>query len=529
MPANADLEYNLIHRFNVGDCLRRSVARAPQQRAAHFQGKDLTYADLDVLCNRMARLLASSGIGRGDAVAICGVNSPEYAAALFACARIGAVLVPINLMFTPDDVDYVLEKTRVKALLIEPMFLGKVKRGPALRWLMDDSFQAALAAHDDAGAPVEQFVGNEDPLLIIFTSGTTAKPKGVVVTHLNFYANLLTAYAEFGLDRSLRHLLSLPMFHVAGISGLFNCVASGCDSVILPLPKPEPILHAITHHKVGTLALPATLWVALLQVPGIETADLSSLRRLLVFQYLPTPVFQRWRELAPNVQWINCWGQTETTALGSSTPPAELGRMLSAPDPIGMEHFSLELRIVDDEMKDVEPGKPGEIVVRGPSVTPGYFEDPAANQALYRGGWHHTGDVAYRDEHGCLYFLDRKKDMIKSGGENVSSQEVEEAISQHPGVAEVAVIGLPDPYWIEKVVACVVPLPEANPTEEELLDYARTRLASFKVPKQIHVMAEFPKNPSGKVLKRELRRRLAPDEPGAAVPAEAAVRGGARR
>ncbi len=527
MPPTTNLEYNLIHRFNVGDALRRSAARSPQQRAIHFQGRELTYADLDALASRVARLLASAGIHRGDAVAIFAMNSPEYVAAFFACARIGAVLVPINLMFTAEDVDYVLEKTRVKALLIEPVFLAKVTRGPSLRWVMDDSFRTTLAAQD--GQPVEQVVGHEDPLLVIFTSGTTARPKGVVLTHLTFYAYLLSAYAEFGLDRSRRYLLALPMFHVAGLVNMFSCFASGCESVIIPLPKPEPILHAIAVQKINTVALPATVWVGLLQMPGIDSADLFSLTHPFVFQYLPTPVFQRWRQLTPQAEWVNCWGQTETTALGSSTPAADLGRMLSAPDPIGMQHLTLELRIVDEEMKDVEPGKPGEIVVRGPCVTPGYFEDPAANDALFRGGWHHTGDVAYRDQHGCLYFLDRKKDMIKSGGENVSSQEVEEAISQHPGVAEVAVIGLPDPYWIEKVVACVVPMPGAQPTEDELLAYARSRLASFKVPKQIHVLAEFPKNPTGKVLKRLLRQRFAPEEAGEAAHVDATARTGAAR
>lgn len=506
MHGASDLDYNLIHRFNVGDALRRSSARAPQQRAIHFQGRDLTYADLDALANRLARWLLANGIGRGDAVAIFATNSPEYAAAFFGCARIGAVLVPINLMFTADDVDYVLEKTRAKALLVEPMFAGKGNRAPAMRFLLDEQFRAALASHD--GSTVEHLVNNEDTLLVIFTSGTTARPKGVALTHLNFHAYLLAGYAEFGFDRTQRYLLALPMFHVAGLVILFSCFASGCDSVVLPLPKPEPILHAIVQHRINTLALPATVWVGLLQAPGIDRADLSSLTHPFVFQYLPTPVFQRWRQLAPNAEWVNCWGQTETTALGSSTPAADLGRMLASPDPIGIQHLPVELRIVDEEMKDVAPGKPGEIVVRGPCVSPGYFEDPAANQALFRGGWHHTGDVACRDEHGWLYFLDRMKDMIKSGGENVSSQEVEEAISQHPGVAEVAVIGLPDSYWIEKVIACVVPMPGAKPTEEELLTYARSRLASFKVPKQIHVMAEFPKNPTGKVLKRVLRQRF---------------------
>jgi fatty-acyl-CoA synthase len=506
MATIADLEFNLIHRFNVGDALRRSAARSPQQRAIHFQGCDITYAELDAKANRMAHLLVSSGIGAGDAVAIFAMNSPEFVAVFFGCARIGAVLVPINLMFNAEDVDYVFEKTRVKALLVEPPFLPKVKRKPAICFILDERFRATVAAQDSS--PAEHFVDQDVPFLIVFTSGTTARPKGVVLTHLNFYAYLLAIYAEIGNDRTLRYLIALPMFHIAGLVTIFSCIASGCDSVVIPLPKPDPILHAIAVQKVNEVALPATLWVALLQLPGIETADLSSLTHASVFQYLPTPVFQRWRQLAPQAEWANCWGQTETTAVGSSTAASELGDLLASPDPIGMQHLPLELRIVDEEMKDVEPGKPGEIVVRGPSVSLGYFEDPAANNALYRGGWHHTSDIAYRDAHGCLYFLDRKKDMIKSGGENVSSLEVEEAIAQHPGVAEVAVLGLPDPYWIEKVVACVVPVPGANPTEAELLAYTRTRLATFKVPKQIHLLSEFPKNPSGKVLKRVLRERF---------------------
>ena len=501
-----EIEHNLIHRFNAGDALRRSAARSPQQPAVHFLGRELNYAEFDAYANRVARLLLKNGIGHGDAVAILATNSPEYAATLFACARIGAVLVPVNLMFTPEDVDYVLEQTHARALLMDPPLAPKVRKPPPLSFLLDEGFRETVAGQD--GGPVERFVSDSDPLLIVFTSGTTARPKGVVLNHLNFYAYLLASYADYGLDRSWRYLLALPMFHIAGLVLTFSCFASGCASIIVPLPKPELLLPSITVGKANILALPATVWVGLLQAPGIESADLSSLKRLFVFQYLPTPVFQRWRQMTPHAEWVNCWGQTETTALGSATPSEELGQMLAAPDPIGIQHLTLELRIVDEEMKDVAPGKPGEIVVRGPCVTSGYFEDPAANEALFRGGWHHTGDIAYRDEHGWLYFVDRKKDMIKSGGENVSSQEVEEAIAQHAAVAEVAVVGLPDEYWIEKVVACVVPMPGTQPTEEDLLAHARSRLASYKVPKQIYVMQEFPKNPTGKVLKRVLRERL---------------------
>jgi fatty-acyl-CoA synthase len=509
-----DLDFNLIHRFNVGDALRRSAARYPQQRAIHFMGRELTYAELDALANRLARKLMASGVGRGDSVAIFATNSPEFVATFFGCARIGAALVPINLMFTAEDVAYVFEKTRVKTLLVEPIFQAKVSSPPANCFVLDDKFRESLNEYD--ATPVEQFVESESTHLIIFTSGTTAKPKGVVLTHLNFYAYLLASYADYGGDRTIKFLLALPMFHIAGLVMTFGCFASGCESVIIPLPKPEQIIHAIAVQRVSTVSLPATVWVGLISMPLIEAVDLSSLRRLFVFQYLPTPVFQRWRRIAPQAEWINCWGQTETTALGSTTPSAELGRMLAAPDPIGVQHLPLELRIVDEEMKDVEPGQPGEIVLRGPCISPGYFEDPAANEALFRGGWHHTGDVARVDEHGWLYFLDRKKDMIKSGGENVSSQEVEEAIAQHPSVAEVAVVGLHDPYWIEKVVACVVAMPGHKVNEEELMAHARSRLASFKVPKEIHVMSEFPKNPTGKVLKRVLRERLNGDAAGAA-------------
>ncbi|HET9836695.1 MAG TPA: AMP-binding protein [Candidatus Angelobacter sp.] len=508
------LDHNLIHRFNVGDALRRSAARTPQQRAIHFMGRELNYAELDALANRMARLLMEAGIGKGDSVAIFATNSPEYVAAFFGCARIGAVLVPINLLFTAEDVSFVLEKTRVKALLLEPIFESKVLSKPANCFLLNDRFRESLAAFD--ASPVEALVESDAPHLIIFTSGTTARPKGVVLTHLNFYAYLLASYADYGLDRTMKYLLGLPMFHVAGLVMTFGCFASGCESVIIPLPKPELIIPAITVQKVSSMSLPATVWVGLIRMPLIEAMDLSSLRRLFVFQYLPTPVFERWRKLVPHAEWINCWGQTESTALGSTTPASLLGPMLAEPDPIGVRHMPLELRVVDEEMKDVAPGQPGEIVLRGPSLSPGYFEDPAANEALYRGGWHHTGDVARVNEKGWLYFLDRKKDMIKTGGENVSSQEVEEAIAQHPAVAEVAVIGLHDPYWIEKVVACVVPMPGARVTEDELLAHARTRLAGFKVPKEFHVMQEFPKNPTGKVLKRVLRQQLSEEGAGAA-------------
>ena len=510
MLTRGALADNLIHRFNVGDSLRRSAARFPTKRAIHFQGRDLTYAQLDALTNQVARFLLQAGIRRGDPVAILSLNSPDYVAAFFGCSRIGAPLVPINLMLTPDDIDFVLDKVRAKAILVAPSLASKLNHaGPivqnlAHRWMMDSQFTESVTKVDTTA--VEEYVENGDPATIIFTSGTTARPKGVVNTHLNWYANLISAFADSTLNRHWKILLALPMFHVAGLSNVWSCFSAGMESVIITVPKPDLILDAIQKQRPNVLGLPATVYVGLLNTPGIETTDFSCLKRMAVFQYLPTNLFNRWRELVPHAEWMNYWGQTEMTPLGSSTPPEDLERKLTAPDPIGLTHLPLELRVVDDGMNELAPGEVGEFVCRGPAVTPGYLDDPSANEALFRGGWHHTGDMGYKDDEGYLYFVDRKKDMIKSGGENVSSQEVEEAMARHPAVSQVAVVGVSDEYWIEKVVAVVVAAKDVTP--DELLQFGKAQLATFKAPKQVYVVQHLPKNPSGKVLKRELRKQI---------------------
>ena len=506
----AELADNLIHRFNVGDALRRSAARYPHKRAINFKGRELTYAQLDALTNKMARFLLNAGIRRGDPVAILGLNSPEYVAAFFGAARIGAPLVPINLMLTPDDIDYVLDKVRAKAILTAPSLKGKLNSDGSIvqalahNWIMDAAFDAALESQD--GTHVEHFVDNNDAATIIFTSGTTARPKGVVNTHLNWYANLISAFGDSAINRHHKFLLALPMFHIAGISNVWSCFAAGMESVIISLPKPDLIIEAIQKDKINILGLPATVYVGLLNTPGIEQVDFASLKRMAVFQYLPTNLFNKWREMVPHAEWMNYWGQSEMTPLGSSTPPEDLARKLCAPDPIGIVHIPLELRVVDDEMNELPVGKVGEFVCRGPAVMPGYLYDPVANEAVFRGGWHHTGDMGYKDEEGYLYFVDRKKDMIKSGGENVASQEVEEAMAMHPAVAEVAVVGVADDYWIEKVVAVVVA--QGAVTSDELLQFGKSKLATFKAPKAVYVVEQLPKNPTGKVLKRELRKQI---------------------
>ncbi|OUM89533.1 MAG: hypothetical protein BAA01_02280 [Bacillus thermozeamaize] len=368
-------------------------------------------------------------------------------------------------------------------------------------------FSDELLAFSDQ--PVERYVENEDAATILFTSGTTSFPKAVLNTHLNYYAALLSALHDLGSHHQHRVLLALPLFHSAGSYFLFSSVATGATITLLPRIEPQAILEVIPRDRITMTAFPATVWAGLDQVPGIDQIDFSSLKRVLVFQYLSTDVFKRWMERVPQADWINYWGQTEMIPLGASTRPGDIPRKLTAPDPIGFAHLPLEVRVVDEEMNDLPAGKVGELVTRGPACTPGYLEDREATEMLFRGGWLHTGDMAYKDEEGFLYFVDRKKDMIKTGGENVSSQEVEEILARHPKVAEVAVFGLPHPYWIEMVAAAVALKPGVQATEEELIAFAKEQMAHFKAPKRIFFVDQLPRNPSGKILKRKLQDQFA--------------------
>jgi fatty-acyl-CoA synthase len=516
-----DLGRHLIHRWNVGDALRRSAARHPDRVAVHFGAASYTYRDVDRRANQMARALEETGVGRGDPVGVLALNSVEVVALFFGAARIGAPLVPVNALLRGREINQVLEQAAVKAFLLDPALAGAVDRDAAAverigaRFLLADqdgpggfaAFLPRVAAAADT--PVERYVDNDDAMTILFTSGTTAFPKAVVNTHLNYYAALLAAVADLELTRRQHSLMGLPLFHSAGLFLTFSVIGVGASMTLLPRIEPQALLDAVARDRATTMALPATVWAGLLQMPNLEQVDLSSLELAIVFQYLPTEAFQRWRALVPEARWMNYWGQTEMIPLGASTPPELLFAKMTAPDPIGYAHLPVEIRVVDDAMNDVAPGQVGELVARGPSVTPGYLNDPVATDELFRGGWHHTGDMGFRDADGFLYFVDRKKDIIKTGGENVSSQEVEDVLARHPAVAEVAVFGLPHPYWVEMVAAAVRLAPGAQASEEGLIAFARSEMAHFKAPRRIFLLDDLPRSPAGKILKRALRDRFA--------------------
>ncbi len=511
-----DTGYNMIHRWNVGDALRRVARRQPGKKALVFGERSYTYAELDELVDKVANAMVALGATPGSGVAIYAPNSPLYLAAFFAAGRIGSPLVPINALLKGAEVTYAITKSRASVLLAHSALIPALETradaiiGLAGKACLDASVEGFAPFADMVAAasqvPAETPVEGNAAAVILMTSGTTAFPKAVVNTHLNFYAALISGMLDLGVNKDEVMLLGLPLFHVGGLYLLFAGIASGATMVLLPRLDPGDALRSITTERVTYISFPATVWIGMLGHPDRPAADLSTVATCLVFQYMPEETFRAWMAAMPGADWINYWGQTETTALGASTLRGELTSLLGAPDPIGSAHAILEVRIVDEEMRDLPDGGIGELVLRGPAVTPGYLEDEAANQQLFAGGWHHTGDMGYRDpETGAIYFVDRKKDIIKTGGENVSSQEVEDVISRHPGVAEVAVVGTPDPYWVEAVTAFVVPKAGVELSPEDVVAFAKERMAGYKAPKRVVVMAELPKNPTGKILKRVLR------------------------
>lgn len=513
-------EGNLLRRFNVGDALHRSALRYPSRPAITFEGEAISYQKLDQWANQVAHWLRSQALGTQDVITSLSLNHPRLAALWMGASRIGAVYCPINPMLPPHDIRSTLERVRARALFVDDALSASAEQvdwqaGPCITL---ESSHAPWKSWDEtigqtSGDYVETAVSSEAVSTLLFTSGTESTPKGVMNTHANWYAALLSIFSDLDMNRRQEVMLALPLFHVAGLYVLFGTLSAGAKGYLARRIVPADLLQAVTQYQITWLCLPATVFIGLLHDPSLHPDKLASLKRCIVFQYIPTTPLAKWKALLPHADWSTYWGQSELTPLGASMPPEEFWSRTDDPDSIGLAHLPVELRLVDNRDHDVLPGQTGEIVVRSPAVMAGYFEDPVRTAESFRNGWHHTQDVAYQDSDGFIHFVDRKKDMIKCGGENVSSQKVEEAIAAIPGVREVAVFGVPDPYWIEAVTAAVVLEDGANMTAEAVKDACTNRLARFEVPKAIYFVSTLPKNPTGKILKRDLINQFTSTHP----------------
>ena len=522
MPEDA---LNRIRQQGLGDVLRRTALRVPDKVGIICGDIEWTYAEFDRICTRLADSLHAQGVRFSDRVAILSRNSHAFAAMRFALARMGAVIVPVNFMLNADEVAFILKSAGARTLLVGAGFeaLGAEAAGKGtdierLFWLPGEneegrapqgmtSFDDLLAA-DVPAAPIPAFDARS-LLQLIYTSGTESLPKGAMLSHEAVLWEYVTCIVDGSMAAGDVLLHALPLYHCAQLDVFLGPgVYLGTTNVITGQPKPDVILPLIERHRVNSFFAPPSVWIALLRSPLFERTHLDSLEKgYYGASIMPVEVLKEMQVRMPRVRLWNFYGQTEIAPLATVLYPEDQMRKAGS---AGKPALNVETRVVDDDMREVGPGEIGEIVHRSPQLLGGYYNDPERTAAAFRGGWFHSGDLAVRDEEGYITVVDRKKDMIKSGGENVASREVEEMIFRMPAVSEVAVIGLPDPYWVEAVTAVIVLREGQAATEEDVIAFCKAGMAHFKVPKRVIFADALPKNPSGKLLKRELRRRYEP-------------------
>ena len=506
-----------LRRQTLADLLRRTAKRFPNKTAIICGDTRWSYAEFDAVCDALAAGLATRGVGKGARVAILSRNSHAFAALRFALARLGAVLVPINFMLKPEEAAFILKHAGAEMLATDTG-LAEVARTAAaldtkvreLIWLPSEEKTApasGMITFDELlsnAAPPEVDLTGGDIAQIVYTSGTESRPKGVQLTHDAILWQYVSCMVDASISGDDVAVHALPLYHCAQLDVFLGpSIYAGGVNIVTAKPVPDNIFRLIGRERATSFFAPPTVWISMLRSPGFDAADLSSLRKgYYGASIMPVEVLREMARRMQDVRLWNLYGQTEIAPLATMLGPED---QLRKPGSCGRPVLNVETRVVDDKMRDVKPGEVGEIVHRSPHLMTGYYKDEEKTAEAFRGGWFHSGDLATVDAEGFISVVDRKKDMIKTGGENVASREVEEAIYRLAGVSEVAVIGVPHPHWVEAVVAVIVPKADAGLAERQVLAFAQAHLATFKVPKRVVFADALPKNPSGKILKRELR------------------------
>lgn len=504
--------------YTIGDLLRRTALRTPSKTAIINGETTLTFAEFDDAVNRCANALTARGLGKGDRLALVSHNCWQFAVLGFATARLGAILVPINFGLGAEEIAFILGHSGSSVVVAEDSLAptvgaaidasgteGVVRGTIGLTGASVDGWEdvAEWISHHDPSSP-QVAVGDDDPLRMMFTSGTESRPKGVLLSSKSLISQYVSCIVDGGMSADDIEIHSLPLYHCAQLDCFLSVdVYLGATSIILPSPDPATVLATVERYGATKLFCPPTVWISLLRHPDFDIRDLSSLRKgYYGASAMPVEVLREMSRRLPEVDLWNFYGQTEMSPLATILQPHEqIERAGSA----GRASLNVETMVVDDEGNPMPTGEVGEIVHRSPHACLGYYNDEEKTAAAFAGGWFHSGDLGIIDADGYLAVVDRKKDMIKTGGENVASREVEEAIYLLDGVAEVAVFGVPHPKWIEAVAAVVVPKEGVALTEDQVNAHVESVLAGYKRPKYIVFADALPKNPSGKILKKDLR------------------------
>ncbi|MFD2630194.1 fatty acyl-CoA synthetase [Oceanobacillus kapialis] len=506
-------------RNTLGDLLERTKERMPDKNAIAYKGEWINYGKLDNLVNQTAHAFHKAGVKIGDRIVIMSKNSQDFVVAMFALARVGAVMIPINYMLSKDDVAYILHHAEVNGLIASEEYASLLDDAAEelkiqVRYLMDvaaneeSTFEAwtplSLARDGESTELFEADIEDDDLAHVLYTSGTESRPKGVMLTHKSIISEYVSSIIDGKMEESDIAIHALPLYHSAQLHVFLGpSIYIGSSGIILSQADPESLLRTIEKEGATQLFCPPTVWIALLRHPDFDTYNLSTLEKCYYgAAIMPKEILKELAERLPNARFWNFYGQTEVAPLATALQPEDQLRKLGS---AGKPTLNVQTKIMGEDGLEVARGEIGEIVHRSPHAMKGYLHDPQKTEEAFQNGWFHSGDLGVMDEEGYITIIDRKKDMINTGGVNVSSREVEETIYQLEGVSEVAVISVPDPYWIEAVTAVIVPKKDVKLSETEVMAFCRERLSTFKVPKQIEFTDELPKNPSGKVLKRALR------------------------
>ena len=503
--------------FNLAIMLRESATATPDKTLVHFAGHELSYAQVDEMSGRIASQLNALGLERGDKVAVQLPNVPHFLFAYFGILKAGMVMVPLNPLLVAPEVAYHLHDSDSRVLITFETFAGEAMKGAAQIYGMR-TFVLSLsgaAAPDGAAGPFEALLAGDDTrdivaagadetAVLLYTSGTTGKPKGAELTHFQLFMNCTIAGNLFGYRADDRVLAVLPLFHVFGLSSVLNiAVRFGGSMTLVPRFEPTAVIDAMESTRCTIFAGVPTMYFALLQA-DISGRDLSSLRvGLSGGAAIPGEVIRAFEEKFPGVYVLEGYGLSESASTTTFNISVEERRVLSIGKPI----WGVELKIVDEEGAAMGDGEDqvGEIVIRGHNIMKGYYKNPKATAEALRDGWFFTGDLGYRDKDGFYFIVDRKKDLVIRGGFNVYPREIEEVLYSHPSVAEAAVIGKPDERLGEEVVAIVSLKPGTEATPDDVIAFAKERLAAYKYPREVRIIAELPKGPTGKILKKDLR------------------------
>ncbi|MCW2721232.1 class I adenylate-forming enzyme family protein [Pseudonocardia sp.] len=492
-----------LGRATLGDQLRRHARNQPDKVAfvAYDAAGDrttTTYGELDARANRFAHLLLGHGVGGGDVVAVMARNSVDVVALYYGTLKIGAALTVVNVLFGKQEVVQQIDHAQPAVVVASEEFELLVPGAPLV-------FGPSLTA-DLPDTEPDAYVDENDVAMLVYTSGTESSPKGVLIPHRNYLISTAPAWS-WGLQTGPEDtwLFVMPFFTIAGLGSMTTLTLMGATLVLPATVDPSGALGIIARERVTVIAQTPTFYLALSGQPDFGADAVGTVRRCMTYGgQVPPAVIEAWSAAAPDVRWGTYWGQSELSQLGTVGWFATLDDIPGGdPSWIGRPVTHLEARVVDAEGNDAEVG---ELICRSPSVMLGYHRDPERTEAALGSGWLHTRDIVRVDADGNLFFQDRLTDMIKSGGMNVSSQEVERVLHTHPDVLRAAVVGRPDPYWSEAVTAFVVPRPGREPDPAAVIAFCREQLAVFKVPKVVHVVGELPVDAQGKVLKRELRK-----------------------